>query len=68
MVNVKFINDERLGRWKNQLNRKNATPVLLIGIGHDHNAGDVTVLVTEERSDEDIKLLLVEALRQLSSD
>lgn len=64
-VNVKAINDERLGRWKNQLNRKHATPFILLGIGHDHNVGNLVILCTEERSDEDILLGLEKAVLML---
>lgn len=59
MVNIKQINDERLGRWKNQLNRKHATPILIVGVGHDHNQGDLIILTTEERSDNDILQILL---------
>lgn len=66
MVNAKAINDERLGRWKIQLNRKHATPVLLLGIGHDHNSGNLTLLTTEDITDEELKLFLEYALKSLS--
>ncbi|HRH61258.1 MAG TPA: hypothetical protein PL045_11840 [Chitinophagaceae bacterium] len=66
MTNVKYINDERLCRWKTKLNRQHATPVLLIGFGMDHKAGEVTILVTEERTNEEIKNILLYALKQLS--
>ncbi len=65
MVNVKFINDERLGRWKNQLNRRHATPIVLVGVGHDHNSGEVTVLCTEERTDDELITLLEGAAQKL---
>lgn len=64
-VNVKAINDERLGRWKNQLNRKHSTPFILLGIGHDHNEGNLVILCTEERSDTDILLGLKKAVSLL---
>lgn len=67
MVNVKFINNERFGRWKTVFNRKEATPVVIIGIGHNKNEGEVVILTTEDRSDEQLRLLLAEALRQLTT-
>lgn len=65
MVNVKAINDERLGRWKNKLIRHNSTPVILIGIGHDHKEGQLLILCTEERTDEELITLLEGTLAQL---
>lgn len=65
MVNVKAINDERLGRWKVQLNRRHATPIVLMGVGHDHNNGQIITLCTEDRTDEELLLFLMEAVREL---
>lgn len=65
-VEVKPINHERLGRWKDRLNENESTPVLLIGIGHNKVKGKIMVLTTEDRTDEDIIVLLVAALEQLS--
>jgi hypothetical protein len=65
MVNVKHINDERLGRWKVQMIRRHSTPLILIGIGHDHNIGEVTVLCTEDRTDEQLLLFMENAVKQL---
>jgi hypothetical protein len=65
MVNVKAINDERMGRWKVKLNRVNATPVFLMGVGHDHNQGQLTIYCTEDRTDEELLLFLEEAAKQL---
>lgn len=59
MVNVKAINDERLGRWKNQMNRKHATPLLLVGVGHDHNNGDIVILTTEERTEQETLAIIL---------
>lgn len=65
MVNVKAINDERFGRWKVQFNRHNSTPVLMVGVGHDHVDGRIFFLTTEDRTNEEAILFLREALRQL---
>jgi hypothetical protein len=65
MVNVKHINDERLGRWKVQMIRRHSTPLILIGIGHDHNSGEITLLCTEDRTDEQLLLFMENAVKQL---
>ncbi|HYC27724.1 MAG TPA: hypothetical protein VEB42_02895 [Chitinophagaceae bacterium] len=66
MVNVKAINDERMTAWKTRLNRVHSTPVLLIGIGHDHNSGQMHVIATEDMTKEHIVLFLRSALEQLT--
>lgn len=65
---IKQINYERMNRWKDRLNENHSTPVMTIGVGHDHVNGRLMVLVTEERSDEEIRLLLLGALKQLGFD
>lgn len=65
MVNCKAINKERLGRWEVQLNRKHATPLLILGVGHDHNEGDLVILTTEGRSDVEVLLFLEGAVKLL---
>lgn len=64
-VPVKQINHERMNRWKDRLNENNSTPVLLVGVGHDHVEGRLFVLCTEERTDEQVILFLKAALAQL---
>jgi len=65
MVNVKHINDERLGRWKTKMVRQHSTPVLLLGVGHDHKSSELLLLVTDERTDEEIEAFLKYALEQI---
>lgn len=67
-VNVRKINHERLGRWEKRLNENHSTPVILVGAGHDQVKGQVMVLTTEDRTDEEVILFLREALRQLEAD
>jgi len=57
--------DERLGRWKNKLSAAHATPVCLIGVGHDHNTGQLVVCTTEEINDAELALMLRYALREI---
>ena len=48
MVPTEQITDERLNRWKERLRESHATPLCLIGIGHDHNSGTPVVVTLEE--------------------
>ena len=61
---INKINVERLTGWKNKLNDQHATPVLLMGIGHDQNEGQMSICVTEDMDDTHILLFLKEAVRQ----
>lgn len=63
---VRPINHERLGRWKERLNENESTPVILVGVGHNKVKGRIMVLCTEERTDQEIVLFLHEALKQLT--
>jgi hypothetical protein len=65
---INKINIERLTRWKDRLNNAHATPLLLIGVGHDHKNGQLTICATEERTDQEILLLMKEAVRMLEAD
>lgn len=59
---VKSINVKRLSSWGDRLTENHATPVLLLGIGHDHKSGQINVLVTEDMSDAEILLFVKKAL------
>lgn len=65
MVNVKAINEERLFRWKVKLTRQHATPVFLLGVGHDHKSGELVILCTEDRTDEELLLFLEGSVNKL---
>jgi hypothetical protein len=45
---VREICKERLAGWTEQLVGEHATPVILIGVGHDHKSGQLTVVTTED--------------------
>jgi len=62
---INKINVDRLTSWKNRLNEQHSTPMMLVGVGHDHKSGELMILVTEERTDYEILLLMREALRML---
>jgi hypothetical protein len=62
-VNVKAITDERLQSWAKQLVDAHATPVLLVGVGHDHVSGQIHVVVTEDMTPVQIRAFLKAALK-----
>lgn len=58
MVPTEQITEERLGRWKRQLNEAHATPVVLVAVGHDHNSGRLVLYTVEDVSDEQLAAFL----------
>lgn len=62
---IKSITKQRLHSWGELMIENHATPMLALGVGHDHNSGQVRVFVTEDRSKEEIVALLTVALKQL---
>lgn len=51
---IREITKERLHRWTERLVEQHSTPFVLVGVGHDHNIGQVVVLTCEEATDEQI--------------
>ena len=49
---------ERLQKWTFKLLCEHSTPAILIGIGHDHKSGQITVCVPENFSDFHISAIL----------
>lgn len=45
---VRRINRDRLAGWAERLCGEHATPLLLVGCGHDHRQGQVTLCVCED--------------------
>ena len=65
---VKAICDERLGRWTQRLVGEHATPVLLLGVGHDHKSGQLVVLTMEEVSNLELVLFARGAVAKLEAE
>jgi len=61
-VPTKGITEERLKSWKKKLAEANATPIILIGVGHDHKSGELVLCVPEGVSDDLLFGALVAAL------
>lgn len=62
---IKTICVQRLGSWTSRLTGEHATPVLLVGIGHDHKGGQVVICTTEEMGQKDIIAFLALAVHHL---
>jgi len=62
---IDSISKQRLYSWRQRLNESHATPILLLGVGHDHKNGQIVICVTEDRSDSEIILFLEKALKEL---
>lgn len=59
------IGDDRLGRWKERLASEHATPVILLGVTHDHNSGKIVLCTLEEMGNFEIRLFIKDALTLL---
>jgi hypothetical protein len=67
-VNEKEIDTictERLNGWKKDLIADHATPIVLVGVGHDNKSGQIVVCTVKEMQDGEIIILLNSALDQL---
>ena len=62
---VRSIGKERLDKWLDHLVNDHATPVLLMGLGHDHNLGNVSLCITENITNEQIELFLMGVLQKI---
>lgn len=60
---IHAINVERLSRWKDQLVNHHSTPLLLLGIGHDDQCGELHVCVTEDLTNAELLLFLKRAVQ-----
>jgi hypothetical protein len=47
-VPVEAITNERLAKWIKHLGNEHATPLLLVGIGHDEKSGQVVICAVDE--------------------
>jgi hypothetical protein len=59
---IELINVERLDGWEKQLTEHHATPILLVGVGHDHVSGKIHICVNEDFPDQHIQTFLRKAL------
>lgn len=62
------ITEERLARWGKLLEWEQATPLVLVGIGHEEKSGLIVVLTTEGTGKGLIVAWLRHALRELEAE
>lgn len=65
MVPTEQITRERLAGWTKRLDSEHATPMLLIGIGHDHTSGQAVLCIPEDIPMERVRELLQFTLDRL---
>ena len=62
---IRNICDGRLSKWKEILVNNMSTPVILIGVGHERNAGQIHLVTVENVTEEEIEKFLVNAWWEL---
>jgi hypothetical protein len=67
-VPIEAIVHTRLKSWANDLIELHATPVLLVGVGHDENKGQIQLCTCKEVTNEQIRAILQAAIRGLDGD
>ena len=62
---IETICRDRLGGWTKRLVEEHSTPILLVGVGHDHKTGQVVLCMPEEMTDLEVMHFLEGALNML---
>lgn len=62
---IEQINRERLEGWRRKLVESHATPILLVGVGHDEKKGLCVLCTTEEMTNEETTNFLLGAYNML---
>lgn len=60
-----MITRDRLWKWGAKLDLEHATPVILVGVGHDQNSGQTVVCIPEDVTDEQLCGFLRAVLKEL---
>lgn len=64
-ITLPAICHSRLQEWAKQLADCNCTPVLVMGIGHEENAGEVHLFTMQDFTDDDLQMFLAFAMREI---
>jgi hypothetical protein len=59
------ITQERFANWADKLNQSNATPVVLVAVGHEQNSGEVVICVPENVEKIELLALLNYTIQEL---
>jgi len=43
------INEDRLKSWAKKLTDNHSTPIMLVGVGHDHRSGQLHLVTLEDK-------------------
>lgn len=62
---TRAVTKDRLAKWAERLGLENATPALLVGIGHGSKSGQIVVVSVEDLTNEYISGFLRYALNSL---
>jgi hypothetical protein len=65
-VPIEKITEERLARWKRRMKESHATPIVLMGVGHDHKCGEIVVCIPEDVDNALVLATLCFAVEQLA--
>lgn len=63
-VPTRAISEDRLKSWLDKLAQFNATPVVIIGVGHDHRSGELHVVTCENIEDAELRKILWAAFKK----
>ncbi len=64
---IREICKERLASWTDRLVEQQSTPLMLLGMGHDHKEGQLLILTVEDISDKDAASILKSALSKFET-
>ena len=62
---IRQICKDRLAMWTDDLVGDHATPVLLLGVGHDDKKGNISICTVQEMDPDKITFFLAQALDRL---
>jgi len=62
---IETIGRDRLEGWRKRLVDEHSTPILLVGVGHDHRTGQIVLCIPEEMTDVEVMHFLEGALNML---
>lgn len=56
---------ERLDSWRQRLVSEHSTPVMMLGVGHDHKKGQIELITLEEIDDYQLLVFLRYAVNEI---
>lgn len=65
-VNTDAITAERLEVWRRELAGQHATPLLLMGVGHNEKSGQITICTLRDVDADTLLALLRDAIYRIS--